>query len=103
MVQIAAIKVDASDGYREVDSFSTLVRPRKNPQLSDYFVQLTKITQEQLDDEGTSFEDAMAAFVAFAHGGAGVHPRMTLPVWGYGTSDATVVAETARVQGKGYV
>lgn len=98
MVQIAAIKVDASDGYREVDSFSTLVKPRKNPRLSDYFVELTKITQEQVDSEGKCFEDALGAFVAFAEG-AGASAGGGLPVWGYGKSDAAVVEETARVQG----
>ena len=83
--------MDAADGYREVDSFSTLVKPRKNPKLSDYFVQLTKITQQQVDAEGKPFELALQDFLAFAEGGV-------LPVWGYGKSDGAVMEETARVQ-----
>jgi len=95
VVQIAAIKVNASDGYRELASFSALVKPVKNPQLSAYFTALTKITQQEVDKGGRSFDAALSAFAQFAEGG-------TLPAWGYGTSDAAVVEETARVQGVAY-
>lgn len=64
----------------------------KNPQLSEYFIKLTKITQQKVDEEGKSFEEALAEFTEFADGGA-------LPVWGYGKSDALVLDETARIQG----
>jgi inhibitor of KinA sporulation pathway (predicted exonuclease) len=60
VVQIAAIKVDASDGYRELASWSALVKPRKNPKLSAYFVKLTEITQEQVDNEGVDFTEALS-------------------------------------------
>ena len=43
----------------EVDSLEVLVRPQINPDLSDYFTQLTGITQEDVDREGIAFPDAL--------------------------------------------
>mmetsp|Transcript_21875 Transcript_21875/g.48028 ORF Transcript_21875/g.48028 Transcript_21875/m.48028 type:complete len:267 (-) Transcript_21875:47-847(-) len=94
LVQIAAIKVDNEEGtggYREVASWSTLVTPKKNPKLSDYFIKLTEITQEKVDRKGMEFTGAMSKLRAFTEGG-------TLPIWHYGKNDKEVIEETARVQ-----
>ncbi|MEX0917366.1 MAG: 3'-5' exonuclease [Candidatus Paceibacterota bacterium] len=45
VVQIGAVKLKNLD---EVDSFSRLIQPVKNPNLSEYFSHLTGITQEML-------------------------------------------------------
>ena len=45
-----------------------LVHPVKNPQLSDYFINLTGISQKRLDREGQDLEAALAAFAEFASG-----------------------------------
>ena len=45
---------------REVDSFQILVRPLKNPILSDYIVNLTEITQEKVEKEGILFPLALS-------------------------------------------
>ena len=74
VVQIGAVKIDA-DTLRESDSFEMLVRPRVNPILSDYFVELTHITNEAVTYRGVDFIIAYRAFLdfvgdaeTFAHG-----------------------------------
>jgi inhibitor of KinA sporulation pathway (predicted exonuclease) len=65
VVQIGAVKLDGARGLIETDGFETLVRPRINPVLSDYFTALTGITQAMVDAEGVEFPAALAAFGAF--------------------------------------
>jgi inhibitor of KinA sporulation pathway (predicted exonuclease) len=65
IVEIGAVRVDRSGESRVVDSFEVLVCPQRNPGLSDYFVDLTGITQERLDVDGVTFPEAMARFAAF--------------------------------------
>jgi inhibitor of KinA sporulation pathway (predicted exonuclease) len=65
VVQIGAIKVATSKGLRELDSFNVLVRPLKNPFLSEYFVNLTGITQEQVENHGAIFPNALFRFMEF--------------------------------------
>jgi inhibitor of KinA sporulation pathway (predicted exonuclease) len=65
VVQIGAVKIDAHT-LKEIDSFEMLVRPRVNPVLSDYFVQLTHITNEALARRGVDFVIAYRAFLDFA-------------------------------------
>jgi inhibitor of KinA sporulation pathway (predicted exonuclease) len=48
IVQIGAVRVDAGDGFAEMAHFSMLVRPTINPELSDYFVTLTGITNDAM-------------------------------------------------------
>ncbi len=65
VVQIGAVKLDGGDALGERDSFDLLVRPRRNPVLSDYFIDLTGIAQERLDAEGVDLADAFAQFSDF--------------------------------------
>lgn len=65
IVQIGAVKIDTKD-WREVDAFSVLVKPVINPTLSDYFVELTGITQAEVDEQGLNLADALNDFVRFA-------------------------------------
>jgi inhibitor of KinA sporulation pathway (predicted exonuclease) len=65
VVQIGAVKIEISKGLREKDSFNILVRPLKNPVLSEYFVNLTGITQEQADNQGHPFPNALSRFMDF--------------------------------------
>ena len=66
IVQIGAVRVDADDGFAERASFSVLVRPTINPELSDYFTALTGITNDALARDGVSLEIALAGFADFA-------------------------------------
>ncbi len=65
IVQIGAVLVDART-LVERSSFQVLVRPVKNPVLSDYLVDLTRITNERLAREGVDFATGVTRFLAFA-------------------------------------
>jgi inhibitor of KinA sporulation pathway (predicted exonuclease) len=45
------------------------VIPKRNPLLSDYFIDLTGITQERVDREGIPFPRALEGFLSFAGNG----------------------------------
>ncbi len=66
IVQIGAVKLDVRRGLEEIDSFERIARPRFNPTLSEYFIELTGITQERLDREGADFAEVLRDFVEFA-------------------------------------
>ena len=70
IIQIGAVKIETTGDMREVDSFQILVRPLKNPILSDYIVNLTEITQEKVEKEGILFPLALSRFINFI----GEHP-----------------------------
>lgn len=67
LVQIAAIKVD-TEKLEEVDAFTLFVLPKKNPILSEYFTNLTGITQDKLVAEGVSYPDALSRYVTWSDG-----------------------------------
>jgi inhibitor of KinA sporulation pathway (predicted exonuclease) len=69
VVQIGAVKVDRAT-FEEIESFDVLVRPRINPVLSDYFSELTGITNEMLAARAMDFLAAYERFVRFANGDA---------------------------------
>lgn len=64
IVQIGAVRVRGDD-CRETDTFMALVRPTLNPVLSDYFIDLTGITNEDVAENGIKLSDAVDAFAAF--------------------------------------
>lgn len=86
IVQIGAIRIDLGD-MREIDTLDILIRPVRNPQLSDYFTQLTGITQAQVDMQGMNFPDAYHRFMTFCGG---------LPRAAYG-NDAQIVRDNLRL------
>ncbi|MEK7068200.1 MAG: hypothetical protein AAB964_00090, partial [Patescibacteria group bacterium] len=59
----------------EEGAFTWLVRPVKNPQLSQYFTGLTGVTQEMVERQGTSYGDALGQFAAWSQG-------LSLYCWG---------------------
>ena len=63
IVQIAAIKI--SDDFEVIDEFNVFCKPKINPLLSDYFIELTKITNEKIAKDGVSFETAYNKFREF--------------------------------------
>lgn len=82
VIQIGAVKVS---GLKEIDSFLVYVRPAKNPILSDYIKELTGISQEKIDKEGMSYEQAQAFLYNWADG---------LTMYSFG-SDASVLKENS--------
>ena len=65
IVQIGAVVLDAKS-LDERRAFSVLIRPLRNPVLSDYLVGLTGITNERLAVEGVDFATGVGRFVALA-------------------------------------
>lgn len=63
IVQIGAVCLD--EGFCEVAALEILVKPRRNPRLSDYFTQLTGITQARLEAEGIDADLALDRFLNF--------------------------------------
>lgn len=71
VVQIGAVKIDAAMPMTELASFEVLVKPEKNPVLSDYFIELTGITNANLSRHALPFREAMIRFADFV-GDAGL-------------------------------
>ncbi len=74
IVQIGAISIDGVS-LEEQEVFDCFVRPRINPDLSDYFINLTGITNEDVKRHGVDLSDAHRHFsdflqkrLAFAYG-----------------------------------
>ena len=91
IVQIGAVKLDGGSALGERGSFELLVRPRCNPVLSDYFIDLTGIVQMRLDTEGVDFADAFMQFSTFL----GPRPGLVVSA-GF---DGWVVEENCRLCG----
>ncbi len=63
IVQIAAIKL--SNKLEVLDSFNVLCKPIVNPVLSDYFINLTHITNDQIEKYGETFQENYNSFLEF--------------------------------------
>ena len=87
LVQIGAVKVDSA--FLPVAEFDQLIRPRLNPELSNYMQTLTGITNGQIRARGVDFVEAHRNFLAFAEG---------LPLFAFGRDDL-VIADNIRLYG----
>lgn len=66
IVEIGAIKITPSPtGLVVIDRYSCLVRPKRNPVLSDYLTNLTGIAQADIDTQGVAFAEAFQGFLDF--------------------------------------
>ncbi|MGF1624077.1 MAG: exonuclease domain-containing protein [Alphaproteobacteria bacterium] len=65
VIQIGAVRLGPGPALVEEGAFTCLVRPVRNPVLSDYIVALTGITQGAVEAHGLAFSDAQARFDAF--------------------------------------
>lgn len=68
LVQISAIKILNLETLNKTEFFSFYTKPRVNPQLSDYFINLTGISQHMVDANGVEIIDAINSFVDFSAG-----------------------------------
>ena len=80
VVQIGAVKVDAE--YAPGEILDVMVRPRLNPILSPYLVELTGITNEEVGARGMDFAAAYREFTQFAG---------SLPIIAYGRDDLVLI------------
>jgi len=88
VVQIGAVRLNLQSLTME-GSFDCLVRPRVNAKLSDYFENLTGISNRRLAAEGVDFEIGYRRFLDFARGG-------TIAAFGH---DEWVLDENIRLYG----
>jgi len=65
IVQVAAQKIDLIHEM-VIDRYEQLVRPRINSELSDYFQNLTGISQQSIDAGGVDFQEMFEVFDAWA-------------------------------------
>ena len=65
IVQIGAIIVDTKK-FIELDSLNLLIKPVKNPVLSDYFINLTGIVQKDVEQKGMSYNEALLKFASWS-------------------------------------
>jgi inhibitor of KinA sporulation pathway (predicted exonuclease) len=82
IVQIGAILVDGKS-FEEKISLNIFIKPKINPQLSDYFKDLTHITQETVDKEGWDLEAGLKIFSEFCL-------DFQIPVFSYGLDERVV-------------
>ncbi len=64
LIQIGAVRLRTSD-LSELDSFEVLIKPVVNKTLSDYFIKLTGITQDEVNKKGILFKKAGQMFFDF--------------------------------------
>ena len=88
IVQIGALLAE-TENFTELDSFNVFVKPKINPKLSEFFIELTGIAQEMVDDKGIDFKDALEKFHRFAR-------DYPLYSWG-GTGDPAVIRENCEM------
>ncbi len=66
IIEIGAAHVQRrSWGFSITSEFSTFIRPQKNPLLSPYIINLTGITQADIENSGVDFNDALYKFELF--------------------------------------
>jgi inhibitor of KinA sporulation pathway (predicted exonuclease) len=82
IIQIGAVLIDAAT-LEERQVFSVLIRPVKNPILSDYLIELTRITNERLAAEGVDFATGVTRFLNLAG---------DRPLHSYGRDDRIIAA-----------
>ena len=81
LVQIGALKVIKTDTtIKIVKKFNIYIKPKKNPELSEYFINLTGITQNMIDKKAVTFNEAMKKFYSFCK----TKNDVKLPMFSYG-------------------
>ncbi len=88
VIQIGAVILEAV-AFQAMAGFSILVRPLKNPVLSDYIQGLTGITNTKMEQEGVPYQEALNAFASFL----GERPAFC------NGGDGVVLEENSRLQG----
>ncbi len=90
IIQIGAVRLNPAADFAAADSLDLVVRPRRNPVLSDYVTRLTGLTQQRIDAEGIDVAAALARLAGFG----GTAARFVS-----NGRDAEVVAENCRLAG----
>lgn len=89
IVEIGLILLSDNERLEEVGELNVLVKPRINPELSDYFIELTGIGQADIDTDGLDFSEALTMAAEFIDGRT---------VYSFG-DDGEVMAGNCRLNG----
>jgi len=65
IVEIGAVKLSNNPTLDEQGRMGVLTKPVINPELSDYFINLTGITQQQINEKAIDFADAINLLIEF--------------------------------------
>lgn len=88
IVQVGALLIEKVNNLKEIDSFQAFVKPKINPKLSDYFVKLTNISQQEINQKGIDFPKALKDFYKWAK---------NYPLYSYSLEDRDVLMENCRI------
>lgn len=91
IVQVAAVLYDMEKGV-EAASFDMLARPTYEKHVTPFFIELTGITQEQIDASAYDFSEVLKMFAAFCDG---------YPVWTF-EKDEEVFRQNCGYIGTGF-
>lgn len=93
VVQIGAVKISLSDGLPIVDKTTIYIIPRSRRgerlALGAYFINLTGITEQNIDDHGVSLETALNALDEFSQGST---------LWAWGHDERNMIALSCFVE-----
>lgn len=90
LIQLAAVKIEISQKKASVlSSFNQLIKPKINPVLSDYIIELTGISQEMVDEMGIDCVSAISHFQHFCMEG-----ELACFAWG---NDGDILLENCRL------
>jgi len=67
IIQIGMLAVEAAT-LKPLGHFSCLIKPKINPKLSPYIIALTGLTQQMIDSDGLSLEEAFKKSTKFVSG-----------------------------------
>jgi inhibitor of KinA sporulation pathway (predicted exonuclease) len=84
IIQVGAIRVHfENDIFYEHSSLLLYVKPELNPELSEYIIRLTGISQSDIDEKGITLTSAQEKFSAFSLKGQ-------LPIYSWGGDEAII-------------
>lgn len=91
IVKLSALKIKVGKTLTVVEKLDIFVKPKINPLLSTFFIELTNISQKDVKTKGISFKKALEIFFKFCH-----HNKSLLKTYSYG-DDYSVLKENMRL------
>lgn len=94
IAQIGAVKLGLENDFPLLDTYRAYVQPidrfGRRYALDPFFTELTGITEENIESEGISLQDALSSFDSFSDGA---------PCWSWGKDELNMIAISCYVAG----
>lgn len=94
IAQIGAVKLGLDDDFPIIDTFNAYIQPidrfGSRYALDPFFTQLTGITNDKIDADGVSLQDALSSFDSFSEGAR---------CWSWGKDELNMVAISCYIAG----